>query len=633
MTFLNQVAGIFPALDRRQVNKPFVLDGQNFLVDAEGPFSAFGTQLVTYSLINDPEFAQTFRVNAKIFLFTADAIFEFDAKSDLYFPRFVFASPANEIFPWSQALVGGKFYFVKKGANVVKYDPLIETFTELTTNIVGNPYVVTQSGGRLIIITDVNTQWSAIDNGSDLAIDPDKKVGGQLNAVIGDGTPLGALQTFNGFLVYITTGLMKFTIVNAASPFRFDTLGGSELVPISPYVLLETENNEHIYLSKTGFKTTRGKEPTEFQPLMSEFFRRQILPKFDLTIPAIFRLSYNADRQWFIVSISNSEQNFKFDIAYVLYLPRSDDGWGIFNKNHTGFGELQLDEGPFTGFNFGYFDFTGELHKFVDFPHIEQSPDGNVGERLPINFYHYHEDLAIPSRVENLNTIFSTHMQMSSIDETVFRDDTNLYEYKIVREHISPSTIIEVHQASSLGSPNIMRSDMWMQAGLAELDWAQYSPILGSINSFIDVGLFRFPADETEAAEITLMSEVVIGMIQDPGLQESEDWLTFSPDTEEDWLNNTLPDEDWGIEIFTSTNYIASIIGSLDGYQQFSDQIEIMEERTDIVVAPSETTGRSKYFTCYNNGVYHIIRIEALEQDQSFHLKVIDLEPNMAGIL
>ena len=54
---------------------------------------------------------------------------------------------------------------------------------------------------------------------------------------------------------------------------------------------------------------------------------------------------------------------------------------------------------------------------------------------------------------------------------------------------------------------------------------------------------------------------------------------------------------------------------------------------TDIVDLKTKTTGRARYFTCYNNGIFHILRIEALQQDESFHLKTLDLKPVSVGVL
>jgi len=164
------------------------------------------------------------------------------------------------------------------------------------------------------------------------------------------------------------------------------------------------------------------------------------------------------------------------------------------------------------------------------------------------------------------------------------------------------------------------------------MGWRQYTSVFGSIDSFIEIGLYRVQTEEDKPDEFTLITDVVIGMLETPSGQEVVDWLTFSPSVEEDWLNDNLEDEDWGVGVFSGTEYVAKIIGSLDGYNQFQDQLETLEERTDIVDASiDETTGRARYFTCYNNATYHIIRIEALNVDESFHLKTTDITPIPAG--
>ena len=145
MTFERQFKGILPALDRRQPIDKFVLDGQNFLVDAEGPFSAFGSEFVSYAHFRNPENDRTFRVGNDIFLFTESAVLRFDTNSELYYPVFVF--PVNNTnFPWSQATVGGVHYFAKKGSNVFSYNPLTIAWTNIITNVITTPHAVTASG-------------------------------------------------------------------------------------------------------------------------------------------------------------------------------------------------------------------------------------------------------------------------------------------------------------------------------------------------------------------------------------------------------------------------------------------------------------------------------------------------------
>ncbi len=132
---------------------------------------------------------------------------------------------------------------------------------------------------------------------------------------------------------------------------------------------------------------------------------------------------------------------------------------------------------------------------------------------------------------------------------------------------------------------------------------------------------------------MTLVTDLALGMTIPPEGQENEDWLTFQPDTTEDWLNDSLSDEDYGSGVISGIIYDAEIIGTLDGKTVFQDQQEVLEERDDIVDSSiDENTGKVKHFICYNNGVYHIIRIKALEVNQSFFLRVIDLQMKPAGV-
>lgn len=628
MTLIRQIKGVIPALDRRQPVDKFVLTGRNFLVDAEGPFAAFSSELITVSQIRNPEAAETFRVGNEIFLFTADAVLQFDANSELYYPIFTFPLN-NTAFPWSQATVGGVHYFVKQNSNIFRYNPFTDTWTTVTAGVITTPHAVTRAGGRLVVLGVNDVQWSAIDDGTDLATDIEKGIGIQSLAIVGGGNPLAVLPTFDGFITYTSTGSMKSELVDAINPFRhFPLTGDAGLIPISPYTVIEVANNEHVFLSKVGFHITTGKVPEPFQALMSEFFRRQILPLFDLTNPTLIRLTFNTDRQWFIVSLAESEQAFNYTIAYVLYLPR--DEWGLFNRSHVGFGELLLNVGPFGGFNFGFFCASGCLHRFIDFPHIQAHPDGEAGVKLPTNFHHFHENFTPPARSEDGVIIFTSLVQLETFDETVFTViGTDLYEFTEINSFPSPATPDDISQDSTLTS---FINDLSMQSSLLEMGWRQVTPNFVSIDSFIDVGLFRVNTQEDKVDEFSLVTDVIIGMLDSPTGQVLEDWLTFTPGIEEDWLNDDLVNEDWGVGIFSGTVYTASIIGSLDGYVQYQDQFSILEERTDIVDDElDETTGRARYFTSYNNGTYHIIRIEALQLDESFHLKTIDITPVSAG--
>lgn len=628
MSLTRQFKGLLPALDRRQPTDKFVLDGQNFLVDAKGPYSAFGSIHPTHTVLRNPLNAATFRIANEIVLFTSDTVLKFNTVSQLYYPVFIFPLNTTD-FPWSQSVVGGIHYFVKKNSDLISYNPLTDKWITITTNVITTPHAIAKAGGRLIIVGIDDVQWSAIDNGTDLGTDIEKGVGIQSLAIVGGGTPFAILATFDGFITYTSTGSMKSELVDSINPFRhFPLTGDKGMIPLSQYTVIETANNEHVMLTKTGFYVTVGKVPEPFQPLMGEYFRREILPKFDLTNISIIRLTFNSDRQWFIVSVAESEIAFNYTFAYVLYIPR--DEWGIFNHNHVGFGELSISEGSLKGFNFGHFDAEGLLHKFLDFPYVEAHLNEADHTRLPGNFHHYHTPFTPPIRSEDGFFICGTVGQLETYDEEFFTSfGSNLFEYTEIGSFPSPATPDDIQQDSTSTS---FIDDLSAQSSLVEIGWRQYTPIFESIDSFIEIGLYRVQTEEDKTDEFTLVTDVTIGMLESPSGQEFVDWLIFLPNVEEDWLNDDLEPEDWGVGIFSGTDYIAKIIGSLDGENQFQDQQETLEERTDIVNADlDETTGKVRYFTCYNNGIYHIIRIEALNVDESFHLRVTEMAPIPAG--
>jgi len=622
--------GLLPAVDRRQPVDKFVLNGKNFSVDVEGPKSDFGSDLITYEIVKNAEHAYTFRVQNEIFMFTNDAVLTYDVVAKVFIPINVY-TVNTQTFPWTHAIVGGVHYFLKRGGVIHAFNPATKLWTTVTANVITDPHYLTASAGRLIVMGINDVQNSAIDDGVDLATDIEKKVGIQSLAIVGGGTPLALLHTSDGFIAYTNTGAMIAEIVDAATAFRVFPLADThdDNLPISRFTITEFSNDAHVLLSRTGLYLSDGKRLQQFQPLMSEFIVDKILPNFDLEIIGTLRLTYQENIRRFFVSIAETEQAFMYTKAFMLYVPR--DEWGVMDKQHIQFGELTLQDGPFKGFNFGYFCFTGCLHTFTNLSRVEAHPDGSTGAKLPGNMHLFHTDYFIPSRIVDTIAFYPTVIQMETFDESVFIAGSGLYEFGDVETYISPATPILTEQASEALTPVLYKNDLNMQAALACPIWALRTPIFGSVDSFIDVGLFAQKTELDNVDEMTLVTDVNIGMLESPSGQIFEDWLTFEPELMVDWLDDAS-DEDWGAGVFSGTVYISTIIGSLDGENTFQDQLEIMEEREDIVDADLfETTGKVKYFTCYNNGFYHIVRIEALNVDESFHLKTLDLLLKQAG--
>ena len=69
----NNIEGLYPALDRKKLAKPYVVDGKNFIVDLDGPKSAFGYKQPWHEF-EDSHFMQSFPVGTDIFYFSRDIL-------------------------------------------------------------------------------------------------------------------------------------------------------------------------------------------------------------------------------------------------------------------------------------------------------------------------------------------------------------------------------------------------------------------------------------------------------------------------------------------------------------------------------------------------------------------------------
>lgn len=571
--------GLTPALDPRQISSAFIVGGRNFIMTAKGPQSYFGSEFFSYDTVFSAEDVVAFRVGDAIFLFGRESVLQYSATAQVFYPVFVF-SPSTETYPWSYALVGGKYYFAKKGLDLLRYDPLTGNWSiHSGGDILSNIHAVTESAGRLIILAEGAYQWSVIDDGLDVTTNINTGAGAQSLALVGYGDPLGVKSVADGFVVATTKGLIKATIIDAANPFRHRPLSGAIHAPISPFNFIEIQEEDLIILSKTGLYRTRGEKPEPWQPLFSEFLKSEILPNFNLSVPNLIRLGVNVDKQWFIISLSELARPGAYTLAYVLYVPVNE--WGVFNRSHESFGETNLSLNVTAGFNFGYFCENKYLHKFTDFPQVEIRPDRNI-------YHHYHTSFDYPVRLENDVYHMPSVLQMYDIDESNIPDVSGLYN---------------------------------------QFTLDPYERNLVTINSYIDIGLFRFTKEDFPD-RLSNVIDVMIGTLDAPEGQEFEDWLSdeqFPSDPEEDWLTAADESEDWGFAVFSSVDFDAFCIGTLDGKTVWEGNEKTLELTT--------IDGQGRFYSVDCNGLFHTIRVRAEDVDQSFQVKSLELGGNITGRL
>lgn len=583
-----RIRGIVPALDRKQLGDTHVVDGRNFVMDVEGPKSAFQSIFLSNQTFTDEDILQwqTFNLSqSDTVVFISNAILRYDALTDHWYPIFTFTkSDPTSRFPWSRARVGGIHYFASKGLGnkIIKYTPLLDTWETLTpVNTTGlmpdDIYLVMQSFGRLVISGETQTQNSAISDGTDLVTSTTKKIGSQSHALVGGGTPIIGKHTRYGFLVYTTEGILRAEFSDQLTvAFRYDVLSEQEhLKPISPFTFIEISDGQHVFLDITGFYQTDGREIKPWQPLMSEWWSSKRRSLFDTTNEenASVRLSINRDRQWVFFSISETSGGISYDYAYVLYLPL--DEWGLFSEQHAAFGDLILTTGPESGLSFGYIcGLSGCLRKFVDAIQNEVAPDFKV-------LTNFKESFEFPARNNDDITVVTSEIELTVFDKSLF-SDTGLYDTNnaiVVRD-------------------------------------------IGSLNSYIDIGLFRL-LDEKESDVLSAITDVIIGQSAQADTSEVVNYNTL-PTIVENW-NTITPDEfeDWGQGLADGVIYVAKALGTLDGVKQFADQLETLTQVTDIDEVNTDENENTLYFTCDNTGIFHIIRVEALLTGHSFHMKFV----------
>lgn len=555
-----RLKGLIPALDNRQRGEKGILAGKNFMLDAEGPYSAFGTDLITYQKIANPKGNATFRVEDDIFHFTQGAVLAYDSNAGYYYPVFTFTD-SGDIFPWSHAVVGGVHYFARKGVGLLQYTPTTNVWSTLSGGSVPDGVVsVDKKADRLIVLGSTVVAWSAISDGSNLTTDITTGAGFQALSLIGGGDPYAVKAVVDGFIVSTANGSMKGLLVSTEIPFKFDPLDEEAHIPINPFCVVSFGTDRVLFLTKTGFVITQGRPPESWQPLMGEYFIQKVLPRIDLTLVSVIALHYNHDRQWLFISVGSDTDPQVYTHAFGLYIPR--DEWGRIDHIHTGFGELNIVEGSDSGFNFGYIGSDGCIHSFNDVNRVESIP---VFTEIDMLRHLTHE---IPGRYEGTTLVTATNMNLTSSDR---------------------------NQYQSIYGPE-----------------PDFTPTQASIDSFIDVGLFSFP-EGRQAVEESVIHDITVGMNTSVEVTE-EDWNELTG--EEDW--NTLSgEEDWGFNFQGAVQYDIDIIPTLDGINAFEDQ-------TLNAVLIEEKGAVRYYDTGGSLAPYHIIRVKALSTDQSFHLKLLE---------
>lgn len=620
--FYPRIKGLIPLIDRKQSAEPFVVSGKNFVVTAQGPISALGREIVSYKGIEDAVNVQFFEVSETVesFITTDEGIFRLDTETTKLVPLYIFSFRLDSQYPFTLAAVGNKYYFARQGYPMIQYTIGTNSWQELSGgSIPANIYACIESEGRLVVLTNIWIAWTAIGEGEDFIASQFTGAGAQAITKIGfaNSTPIGLRKTPEGFLAFLSSGIIRSQAVQSLIPYRH-TILSRDHVPLNPFCISSTVDQSIIILTTAGLFKTQGQVPELWQPIMGQYLKENIIPKLDLVTnqnnPQLF---FDFDNTWFIIAVSENQTPYVFTKAYILNIPI--DEWGSLDTNFVTLVNVKILPLKFIGFSYGLVDVQGSIYIINNARGVETIPELSKGlyyNRLVEEFESViNNDVLRFAGEFNWRTVPVSSMNTTGIfnrwgDGENFNDPENLTE--IEKDTVLDSGIFE------------FRTNTIFSAGIINVETVVESKQYESLNSLITIGPIRL-TDEQSHDMYSYINGLILGMTAEAVGETAEDWnsnIQYPSEVSEDWL---LLDgeEDWGDDPVGSAQFNISIIPTLDAYTPFDD------DNSTIELVKYE--GSSLVYSCFSNGIYHLITIDATQADDNFYLKTVDANINMGG--
>lgn len=641
------LGGLQLAVDRKLVQKPAVVSGKNFVVEIEGPRSGFAFESMYDKLWHD-DYLQSFRFSNYIIYIGRRIV---DGHVAFYFLNWpkrqwevldMYTGLTTYIhFPFTFAMVGGKYYFAHREVGVIEFDKTTLEFTDVTSYFPANTFYIAESAGRCIAVSPGFASWSAIDNARDFT--PSTVTGAGAQSLALTGTPsddngyLGLQSTASGFLVFLDSGVLKATIINSALIFRFANVEDGK-IPFSQLCISKLSQSQIVVLAKDGLWITNGQKFEAWQPLMSEYLKRQVIPKLQEETIGQIQLHYAKLREWFFISYTFARDYGTYQHADVSYLPRQE--WGSFDITHKGFVEVDLlNDG--SNFESGFIDVNGHAAVFNDLTaNIELLPQDDSSPSDLQSAVFYADELfdktsykynAVHRAVTNSRGSSDWLVHDSLANEKVsWPTQAGFFELYGAQELLqdvsedSPIDATVVIDANNIYYPATNSNGNYHEVQVYK--YLRQDVYQTSLACEFLIGPFRF-TDNNVNDQLSLISKVAISMTDVGDSAIVRDWLTEpNPDVVNDWMANPNgPDviNDWGYGIADGSNYLFTGVGTLDGYKEF-----LTEEYNTY-----DLEGKTRFYSTDFQGIYNFINLQALGVNDYMHLKLIETTGILAGRL
>lgn len=622
-----------PSVDMRNSPKVHVIDGANFIFDSQGPKSGFASAEVSPFSFSAPRDLQSIKVEEEYFIFTQDAMLQWNGDYFDLIRQFTQPIPLNSGVrtPWVGAFMSDATYLAQafRGLYEVTRDSVTERLVVRQRTSDHIPGLIDGIKGmavvrnRMILVNDTTIQWSNTGDMSDLTPGPGGAGFVAINAFT-KGTFVALADFEDGFIVYTTQGSVIAEFIGGTLTWRWYP-GESLERPINSWCIQRIASGVHGIMTPHGlFTVTGGQDPQPWTPEFNEFFLKYIVdlvPNQSLR----WRLEYDFSRQTIYVMESNDD--LAFWRAFVLTPTRNK--WGIFSKRH-----------------YGWLTYSDDLYGFMGLDAIPRYLTDGLFE------------LVEPDNARGKNRCYP-RFEKSALAQT-------LSSSVVCRNHSWDFTnpipfVIPVKAA-------------WYAPNSNNPSGAS----LGSLDSWIDLGFIRAPQLGDTIDAIPEIQEIKFGSeprlpdehypstnwIEDKVFWEEEDWnwdgLVGTEDIVEDlnlesgfedmntsenmtydfnflvkyiYDDSGVPDEDWNIEDgaedwngqFAHLNPLKdklTILSSEDGYtfQEFEPYLALFltHTRTLTLVAP---------------GYFHRMRIEANEPYAYYHVRFLGFTFEYGGQL
>lgn len=616
-----------PDIDARHSEKPRIITGSNFRDELDGPRSAFASKFVNlnYWDADTRKKVNSFNIPNDVLYGTPTGIWKINNSTGLaewLLPQIT----VDDYWPWTFAYVGGYYYIAQYDIGLWQYDPVAETITLIDTPAGLKVRGITESFGRLIYITDTVVATSALDDGTDLTPNLASAAGGQTLSLVG-GVAYSLEDIPDGFIVYMSEGLLKGTFTQEAFVFSYDNLTNA-VKTFSPNATVYVPNLGIISVDPTGLNLTRednyqdrGK-PQPWEIEKSDYIKNNIIFYMNQSLKGTICLYYSLSMQLLFLCFSSNTLEGVMNVSFVYSMVSKR--WGSFNQSHTGIFETYNTINNI--FTTTYMGVDGYMHAFDNTDFTQGLPDDTDG----IIDYLYRPAQA--DEVVRIYDVGTGAVQVVTTDINGSDNNPNAYKnyslsglfYINYQPYSDTANNDEADPEPDVsGSPLIFGTYINMDtSGALELFALPYELPRVSLNSFLQVGPFRF-TDQVQADETSLVSTIILAMNATANFVITEDWneLTGS----EDW-NTASGDEDWGIGNSVPSNYQLLLNDTNDGVNTPIQGLEELPVFQDL--------GSSQVFMPMGySSIYHTLTLNALEAGQSFALKVIDFTGILTGRL